>query len=215
MARKYYSLAVVALLLIPVTWVLGGTLAIAINPEIALGHPHYGRNFWLLNELKQLLLIGSDLLVCVLWLVCCGFLLKAKARSYRWLPLAVFGPFGLTVLAMLGDRSPGAGDVYRRFLGRMKLPLRVVYEAVLFVGIWTVAYQVMVFLRELLIWRQSVVTRVPIDVIVEQQNASGGMYAFSEGNEVLFLVALFYLMWPVCVNLAGWLGTALVASRRG
>jgi hypothetical protein len=39
--------------------------------------------------------------------------------------------------------------------------------------------------------------------IIDQQNASSGMWAFSEGNEVLYLVVLFYLLWPICFNVVG------------
>src|SRR5450432_3001131 len=88
MARRLYLFAVVALLAIPAVTVLGGMLVNAINPEIAAGHPDYVRNFWLLTQLKHALMMATALLDGVLWLLCCGFLLKAKARSYWWLPLA-------------------------------------------------------------------------------------------------------------------------------
>jgi hypothetical protein len=39
--------------------------------------------------------------------------------------------------------------------------------------------------------------------IINQQNASSGMWAFSESSEVLFLVVLFYLLWPICFNVVG------------
>jgi VIT1/CCC1 family predicted Fe2+/Mn2+ transporter len=36
--------------------------------------------------------------------------------------------------------------------------------------------------------------------IIDQRNASSGMWAFSEGLEVLFLVILFYLLWPIVLT---------------
>jgi len=37
--------------------------------------------------------------------------------------------------------------------------------------------------------------------IMDLQNASSGMWAFAEGNEVIFLVALLYLLRPLAFNL--------------
>jgi hypothetical protein len=40
-------------------------------------------------------------------------------------------------------------------------------------------------------------------VIQSRQDASGGMWAFSEGLEVIYLVVLIYLLWPILFNFAG------------
>ena len=58
MARRYYFLALVALLLIPVVVILGSRLAIAIDPESARGHANYARDFRLLALAKSVLFRG-------------------------------------------------------------------------------------------------------------------------------------------------------------
>jgi hypothetical protein len=54
-----------------------------------------------------------------------------------------------------------------------------------------------------MIMLESARTGVPTAQIIDLQNASSGMWAFSEGLEILFLVILFYLFWPICFNLVG------------
>ena len=49
-------------------------------------------------------------------------------------------------------------------------------------------------------------------MIIDQQDASGGMWAFSEGNEVMFFLVLLYLLRPVCVNAVG--ASRLLLQRR-
>src|SRR5262249_60963780 len=61
----------------------------------------------------------------------------------------------------------------------------------------------MVLQRELEIRYESHMTGTPVATIVEQQSAESGMYAGGEGMEVLYLVPLIYLVWPVLFNLAG------------
>ncbi len=214
MAKKYYFLAVVALLLIPVASMLGGTLAIAINPEFAAGHANYVRNYRLLAQAKTFVMLATAFVDCGLWLACCVFLLKAKERSYWWLPLAILGPFGLAALAVLKNRAPGNNDLYQRFIGGMKPLVRVAYEIVVFVVVWIFAFQAMVLWRDLMIMRESLSTGVPVAAIIDLQNASSGMWAFSEGLEVLFLVALIYLMRPVCFNAVAFFGKSFVSSRQ-
>ncbi len=214
MARRYYFLALVALLLIPVVVILGSRLAIAIDPESARGHANYARDFRLLALAKSVLFHGSALLACGLWLICCLFLLKAKGRSYWWSPLAILGPLGLPPLIMLEDRTPGDRDLHRRFVGGMRPLVRAAYEIAVFVVVWIVAEQAVWSWRDLMIMRESVSTGVPAATIIDQQNASGGMWAFSEGLEGMFLVALLYLLWPVCFNAAGFIGESLAYSRR-
>jgi hypothetical protein len=57
--------------------------------------------------------------------------------------------------------------------------------------------------REIMIMLESARTGVPTAQIIDLQNASSGMWAFSEGLKILFLVILFYLFWPICFNLVG------------
>ena len=45
------------------------------------------------------------------------------------------------------------------------------------------------------------------------QNASSGMWAFSEGLEVMFLVALLYLFWPITFNIVGRLATLMASLK--
>lgn len=212
MARRHYLLAVVALLLIPVASIVGTHIAFAINPEFAAGRPDYVRDFRLLTLAKEFVLLATGLVDCGLWLLCGAFLLQAKARSYWWLPLAILGPFGFGVLAVLDSRAPNSGDLYQRFVGRMGPLVRVAFEITFFVAVWIAAYEAMVLWRNLKIVLESIVTGVPVAVIIDQQNASSGMFAFGEGLEVLFLVALLYLLRPVCFIVAGSLGKSLLSS---
>src|SRR5262245_29619347 len=101
MFKKYYILGVASCLLIPAVVLLGGTIFRFINPELAAGHPNYERNYRLLELAKNLLLLTASLMSMVLWFLTCFFLLKSKEQSYRWLPLAVLGPFGFIALSML------------------------------------------------------------------------------------------------------------------
>src|ERR1044071_2255263 len=148
-------------------------------------------------------MLAVVIVVMGLWLLTCFFLLKSKKRSYGWLSLAVFGPFGLMILTMLHDNAPAPGDLYQRFLDRLKIYLRVAYELSFFVLVWVGAYQAMVLKRDFMILRQSAATGVPTAQIIAQQNASSGMWAFGESLEVMFLVVLFYLLWPFFFNVAG------------
>jgi hypothetical protein len=197
MARRHYLFALLALLLIPVILFLGAHIAFAIDPEIAAGRPNYARNFRLLTLAKEVVLLGTFTLACGLWALCCLFVLKAKARSRWWLPLAIFGPFGLAALAMLEDRSPDRAP--RRWVGAKAALVRVVFEVVFFVVVWFVAGQAIWLWSDVSIRWESVRTGVPVATIVDVRNASGGMWAFGEGLEMLFLVALLYLLRPVCL----------------
>ena len=203
MFNRSYVLAIVSLLMIPAVVVLCGVLINFINPEIAAGYPNYERNYRLLSLAKSLSMLAGLLVVTGLWFLTCFFLIKSKKRSYRCLPLALFGPFGLIILTLLGDNAPAPGDLYRQFVGRLKIYLRVAYELSLFVVVWIAAYQAMVLKRILMIMYEAAATGTSVAQIINQQNASSGMWAFSEGLEVLFLVSLFYLLWPICSDLIG------------
>jgi hypothetical protein len=198
--KKHYVLSIVAILLIPVATVLGGMLFGFINPEIAAGHPDYERNFRLL-ALARTVAIWATLLVNIgLELLCCFFLVKSKRQSYAWMSLAVLGPFGIMILTTLRDKAALPGDIYQQLVGKLKFYLRVPLELGFFVLVWSVAYQTMVLFRNLSIMHESAVTGRTIAEIIDIRNASGGMWAFSEGLTVMYLMVLFYLLWPICFN---------------
>src|SRR5438093_3573566 len=198
--KRPYVLAIVFFLMIPAVTVLGGILINSINPEIAAGHANYERNYRLLSLAKHLSMLAVLLVIMGLWFLTCFFLIKSKKRSYGWLPLAMLGPFGLIILTMLSNDAPAPGDLYQQFVGKLKIYLRVVYELSFFVVVWIGAYETMVLKRNFMIMYEAATTGTSAAQIINQQNASSGMWAFSEGLEVLFLVVLFYLLWPICFN---------------
>src|SRR5262245_30302566 len=203
MLKRPYVLAIVSFLMIPAVFVPAMMLVTFIDPEIALRTSNYERNFQLVTLVKQLCMAAVSLLAIGLWFLSCFFLIKSKKRSYGWLPLAALGPFGLIILSMLRDNAPNLGDLYQQFLGKLKTYLRIPYELIFFVIAWVAAFQAMVLKRDLMIAYEAATTGVSAAQIIDLQNASSGMYAFSEGLEVLFLVSFFYLVWPICFNLAG------------
>lgn len=201
MMKKQSVLALVFLLLIPVALVLGGMVSNLIDPEIAAGYSNYARNFQILSTLKILTFFASVAGATVLWMLACFVVIRSKKRSYLWLLLAVFGPFGIAVLAMLSDRAPLETDRYARFVGHLNGYVRVGYEVCTFVLVWVLAYEAMVLQRNLMIHYEAATTGVSTAQIISVQNASSGMWAFAEGNEVMFLVAVFYLLRPMVFSL--------------
>ena len=199
--KKTYLLAVACYLVIPFVIVGGGFVAVNINPDWALRTANYPRNFHLLSVLKTSFILGSFGLGGILWLLTWYCLVKSKQRSSRWLAFAFLGPFGIPVLAALRDDAPSAGDAWQRFVQRMGRAARIAFDLVFFLAAWTVSYQAMVLLRNFLILRESMATGATVAQIVAQQNTMGGMYAFTEGNEVMYLVPLIYLFWPIAFNL--------------
>ena len=203
MFKGPYALAIVCFLIIPVVVVLGPMSINAINPEIAARYSNYERNYRLLTLAKNVSLLAVLLAVVGLWFLTCFLLLKSKKRSYGWLPLAMLGPFGLIILTMLSDNAPAPGDWYQEFVGKLKIYLRVPYELIFFVIVWVGAYRAMILKRDFMIMYEAATTGISTAQIINQQNASSGMWAFSEGLEVFFLVVLFYLLWPICFNVVG------------
>lgn len=201
--KKQTVVALVLLLLIPVVLVLGGALFSLINPEIAAGHPNYVRNFQLLNLLKKITMWATAAGVAVLWLLVCLQVIRSKKRSSSWLFLAALGPFGLAILAMLNDRETAETDWYTRFVRNLNWFVRVGYELCTFVIVWVFAYEGMVLKRTLMIRYEAGTTGSSIAQVIDRQNASGGMWAFAEGMEVMFLVVLLYLLRPVVFNIVG------------
>jgi hypothetical protein len=202
MLKKPHVLAIASFLLIPVVTVMGGMLFFAINPEIAAGPLNYTLIYRLLDLARKLSMLAMFLAIVGLWLLTCFFLIKSKQKSYAWLPMAVLGPFGFTILSMLNDRAPSPGDLHQRFVGKLNIYLRIAYEVGFFVTVWDVAYRLMILKRNVMIILESATTGVSTAEIINQQSASSGMWAFSEGNEVMYLVVLFYLLWPLGFNTA-------------
>ncbi len=215
MIKKQSLVALVLLLLIPLVLALGGMLFSLINPEIAAGHPNYARNYHLLNLLKLMSMWASFAVVAVLWLLVCLLVIRSKKRSYLWLFMALLGPIGLAVLAMLNDRAPAERDRHARFVLNLNWFVRIGYELCIFVIVWVLAYQAMVLKRTLMIRYEAARTGLSIAQITDQQDASGGMWAFAEGNEVMYLVVLFYLLRPIVFNLAGRAAANKISPKAG
>ena len=110
---------------------------------------------------------------------------------------------GSPSIATLEDRSPAPGDFHQQFIGNLKAYWRVPLEIAAFVSVWFLAYKSVVLKRELMISFESRTTGTPASTIIAQQSASSGMWAFREGLEVIDLVTLIYLLWPIVFNLAG------------
>jgi hypothetical protein len=214
MFKRPYVLAIVSFLMIPAVTVLAGILINSIDPEIAARTSNYERNYRLLNLAKTLSVLAVLLVIMGLWFLTCFFLVKSKKRSYGWLPLAMFGPFGLIVLTMLSNNASAPGDLYQQFIGKLKIYLRVAYELGFFVVVWVGAFLTMVLERDLMIIYEAATTGASTAQIIDQQNASSGMWAFREGLEVLFLVVLFYLLWPICFNVAGRLPRLWASAKK-
>jgi len=203
MFKRPYILAIVSFLMIPAVSVLAALLINFIDPEIAAGYANYERNYRLLSLAKTLSVWAVLLVIMGLWFLTCFFLVKSKQRSYGWLSLAMFGPFGLIILTMLIDNAPASADLYQQFVDKLKIYLRIAYELGFFVVVWVGAFLTMALNRDLMIMYEAATTGTSTAQIIDQQNASSGMWAFREGLEVLFLVVLFYLLWPICFNAAG------------
>ena len=184
-----------------------------INPEIAAGHPNYVRNYHILSFVKHLSFLASAGVVAILWLLVCFLVIRSKQRSLWWLLMAALGPFGFAILALLNDSASTETDRHTRFVRSLNSFTRVGYEVCRFVIIWLLAYEAMVLKRNLMILYESATTGASTAQIIATQNASSGMWAFGEGLEVMFLVVLFYLLWPIVFNIVGRLATLIAAPK--
>lgn len=198
--KKTYLASLAAFVLIPAVMLAAGALFSAIDPEIAAGHADYERNYRLLEFVRQAVLFGGFLVSLGLWLATCFLLLKSKRRSAMWMALAVFGPLGFAALAMLNDREPAPADVHHALRARLGAVLRVVYEFILFLGMWTAAFAATALKEALTAILEANRRGVPLGQIMQERDASSGMWAFGEGLEAMYLVVLFYLLWPLVVN---------------
>jgi hypothetical protein len=213
MIKKQSVVALVLLLLIPPVLMLGGMLFSLINPEIAAGHPNYVRNYHLLSLLKSMCFWASVAGAAVLWMLACLLVIRSKKRSYLWLFLTALGPIGFAVLAMLNDRAPAETDRYARFVRSLNWFVRVGYELCTFAIVWELAYQAMVLKRTLMIRYEAATTGVSTAQIMNIQNASAGMWAFSEGLEVMYLVVLLYLIRPIVFRVVGHVATTMASPK--
>jgi hypothetical protein len=211
--KKQTVVALVLLLLIPVVSMLGGFLFSMINPEIAAGHANYARNYHLLSLVKNMAFLASGAVVVILWLLICFLLIRSKERSSLWLFFAALGPFGFAILAMLNDRAPAETDRHARFVRNLNRFVRVGYKVCTFVVIWLLAYQAMVLKRNVMIMYESATTGISTALILDHQNASSGMWAFAEGIEVMYMVVLFYLLWPIVFNIVGRVAAVMASPK--
>lgn len=201
MPKRHYVLAIACYLAIPVLVIAGRTLFSLIDPEIARGHADYVRNYRLLDLARVGGLRASWFLALILFIMTCYYILVSRQRSLGWLALAAAGPFGLIAITMLSDRSPDVEDRHQQFVRQLKMHWRIPLEIALFFGVCYVAYEAMVVKRDLMISYESFTSGVPVETIVAIQNESSGMWAFSEGNETMYLIGLTYLLLPFLFNL--------------
>ena len=167
----------------------------------------------LLSLLKDITFWASGAVVVTLWLLVCFLVIRSKERSSWWLFAAASGPFGFAILAMLNDRAPTETNRHARFVRNLNRFVRVGYEVCIFVIIWELAWQAMVLKRNLMIMHESATTGMSTAQIIDLQNASSGMWAFAEGNEVMYMVVLLYLIWPIAFNIVGRV-TAIMAGPK-
>jgi len=201
--NRKYLWAVVVFLAIPVILVAGGAIFAAIDPEKLAGRMNYARNFQLLQMARGAAMTAMFAAVVLAWFVACALLIRSKSRPWHWLPLSLLGPFGFAILASLRDQSPQPSDLYESFVRRLNIWLRALYEAVIFVAALNLAWEMMLVKREATIYLQSIMTGVSREQIIAEQNASSGMWAFSELSEVMYFFVLLYLLRPICVNIVG------------
>jgi len=200
MPKRQYILAIACHLAIPAVVIASGVLFSLIDPDMARGHADYARNFQLLQLAQRGTIAAMAGLVLVLWIACCYLVLESKQRALPWLLLAAGGPFGFTFIAMLADKAPAPDDLFQQFLRNLKIYWRIALEIALFISVWFLASEIVGVKRDLMIAIQSYRTGTPVEAIIAEQNASSGMWAFSEGLQVMYLVVLIYLLWPLFFN---------------
>ncbi len=109
MTRHPYPLAIACYLAILAVMLAGAGLASLIDPEMALGHGNYERDFRWLQMAQQGVLMASAGLMLVLWAAACYLVIASRQRSALWLVLGATGPFAFMFIALLGDKSPASG----------------------------------------------------------------------------------------------------------
>lgn len=182
--------------------IAGAALFLLIDPEPARGRADYVRDYRRLEWLREAVLMAAGGLMLLLWLAVCHLVLKSRQRSPRWVLLAAAGPLGFSLIAMLEDRSPLPDDRYQRFIRALPAHRRVSLELILFGSIWSVAWAGVMLNRELMMAVEAFSRGTSVTTIMATQSASSGMWAFAEGPETAYLAVLFYLLWPIALNLA-------------
>ena len=203
MPKRKYLLALACFLAIPAVLLAEGVVFWLLEPELARGLSDYTRYYRLIKLTRGGSMIAAGGVVLILWVATSYFVLKARQRSLGWLVLAAGGPVGFAGIAMLKDLAPAPGDSYQQFVWKLKTGWRAAFEVAVFVLVWLLAFQLMVLKHDLMVHYESVTTGTPVTTIIEQQNAESGMRAFGEGMEVMYLVVLLYLLWPIAFNLVG------------
>jgi hypothetical protein len=116
--------------------------------------------------------------------------------SFLAIPFVVLAGFRLS-LSIDPEWARGHADYVRNY------QLLDAVRHVLFAG--TIAFMVLLWTlelkREVAIRVESLMTATPVATIVAIQDASSGMWAFSEGLQMCYLVVLIYLIWPIVFNL--------------
>lgn len=184
------SFALLAFLAIPLVIVLGVLAHQLIDPELARGTADYVGTYALLERLRHACLVLSFTLAGGLWFLSFGLLLEARQRSLLWLILAFLGPLGLVAVAVVG-RAPAAGGEQAAW------PWRLAREAAIFVAVVVLAHFLVYAKNEVWIAWAAASRGVETAVIIAEQMASSGMWAFGEFLQVLFLTGLFYLVYPL------------------
>jgi hypothetical protein len=115
--------------------------------------------------------------------------------------------------ATTSDRDTAETDRYARFVRSLNGFVRVGYELCTLVIVWVLAYEAMVLKRTLMIRYEAATTGSSVAQITDLHNASGGMWAFSEGMEVMFFVVLLYLLRPVVFNIVGRLAATMASPE--
>jgi hypothetical protein len=83
--------------------------------------------------------------------------------------IAGLGPIGIAVVTMPSDNAPLPQDLYEQFIHRINLALRVAYELGRFAAVWFIAYQTIVFKRDLLIAYEAASAGTSAAQILDQQ----------------------------------------------
>lgn len=199
-ASRIYWAAGACLGLMPVVLIAGVAVHGMIDPEMAARHANYERNYRLLESLRAAVLSGTFLSVLSLWFAMCLLLLKEKRRSLLWAVLGMLGPLGLAFIAALKSGEDDPADAYRGFVARLGPLSRIGYEVLLFVGIFALAMAAVSIHSDVMIAWAAHVQHVPVEQILQERDASSGMYAFSEAMEALYLIACLYFLVPPATN---------------
>lgn len=202
MPKRHYFLALACFLAMPVIMIGGAALYALLDPAMVRGRADFLLDHRVQDFVRPAVLAGSAGLIVVLWIATCAFVLRSRQLSLGWILLAAAGPFGYIVLALLDNRSATAADPYQEFIRKLKVYWRIPLEMIFFVAAWSLAFLTMEIRQELMIRVQSFTTGIPAATLVDQQNASGGMSAFGDMLQVIYLVVLVYLLWPIVFDLA-------------